>query len=51
MLSSFLDVSVCSSTGNAGVGVVGLDLRRTVVVLQFVDAGETTVIRFRFVSQ
>ena len=30
---------------SAGVGVVGLDLRRTVVVLRFVDVGETAVIR------
>ena len=36
---------------SAGVGVVGLDLRRTVVVLRFVDVGETAVIRFRCVSQ
>ena len=38
----------------AGVGVVGLDLRRTVVVLRSVDdqdVGETAVIRFRCVSQ
>ena len=50
-MSSFLDVSVWSSTGNAGVGVVGLDLRRTVVVLPFVDVGETAVIRSRCISQ
>ena len=34
---------------SAGVSVVGLDLRRTVVVLRFVDdedVGETAVIRF-----
>jgi hypothetical protein len=36
---------------SAGVGTVGLDLRRTVVVLRFVDVGETAVIRFRCVSQ
>jgi hypothetical protein len=36
---------------SAGVGVVGLDLRRTVVVLRFIDVGETAVIRFRCVSQ
>ena len=39
---------------SAGVGVVGLDLRRTVVVLRSVDdqdVGETVVIRFRSVSQ
>ena len=38
----------------AGVGVVGLDLRQTVVVLRSVDdedVGETAVIRFRCVSQ
>ena len=51
MLSSFLDVSVWSSTGNAGVGIVGLNLRRTVVVLRSVDVGETAVIRFQCVSQ
>jgi len=39
---------------SAGVGVVGLDLRRTVVVLWSDDAqdvGETAVVRFRCVSQ
>ena len=39
---------------SAGVGVVGLDSRRTVVVLRSVDdenVGETAVIRFRCVSQ
>ena len=36
---------------SAGVCVVGLDLRQTVVVLRFVDVGETAVIRFRCVSQ
>jgi len=37
----------------AGVGVVGLDLRRTVIVFRSVDdqdVGETAVIRFRCVS-
>ena len=50
-MSSFLDVFIRSSIGNAGVGVVRLHLRRTVVALPFVDVGETTVIRFRYVSQ
>ena len=36
---------------SAGVGVIGLDLRRTVIVLRFVDVGEAAVIRFRCVSQ
>jgi hypothetical protein len=41
---------VVQAIQSAGVGVVGLDLRRTVVVLRFVDVGETAVIRFRCVS-
>jgi hypothetical protein len=39
---------------SAGVGVVGLDSRQTVVVLWSVDnqdVGEMVMIRFRFVSQ
>ena len=36
---------------SAGVCVIELDLRRRVVVLWFVDVGETAVIRFRCVSQ
>jgi hypothetical protein len=40
---------VAQAIQSAGVGVVGLDLRRTVVVLRSV--GETAVIRFRCVSQ
>jgi hypothetical protein len=40
---------VVQAIQSAGVGVVGLDLRRTVVVLRSV--GETAVIRFRCVSQ
>ena len=36
---------------SAGVGVVGLDLRRTVVALRLVDVGETAVIRSRCVYQ
>jgi hypothetical protein len=38
----------------AGVGVIGLELRRTVVLLRSVDnqdVGETAMIRFRWVSQ
>ena len=35
----------------ASVGVVGLNLRRTVVVLRSVDVSETVVIRFRCASQ
>jgi hypothetical protein len=47
---------VVQAIQSAGVGVVGLDskLRRTVVVLRFVDdqdVGEMAVIRFRCVSQ
>ena len=45
---------VVQAIQSAGVGVVGLDLRQTVVVLRSVDdqdVGETTVIRFRYVSQ
>jgi hypothetical protein len=45
---------VVQAIQSAGVGVVGLDSRRTVVVLQSVDdqdVGETAVIRFRCVSQ
>ena len=42
---------VVQAMQSAGAGVVGLDLRRTVVVLRFVDVGETAVIRFRCVSQ
>ena len=44
---------VVQAIQSAGVGVVGLDLRRTVVVLRSVehqDIGETVVIRFRCVS-
>ena len=40
---------VVQAIQSAGVGVVGLDLRRTVVVLRSV--GETAVIRFQCVSQ
>ena len=39
---------------SAGVGVVGLDLRRTVVVLRSVDdqdVGKTAVIRFQRASR
>ena len=49
-MSPFEVVHVMQS---AGVGVVGLDSRRTVVILQSVDdqdVGETAVIRFRCVS-
>ena len=45
---------VVQAIQSAGAGVVGLDLRRTVVVLRSVDdqdVGETAVIRFRCVSQ
>ena len=45
---------VVQAIQSAGVGVVGLDLRRTVVVLRSVDdqdVGETVVIRFRCASQ
>ena len=42
---------VVQAMQSAGVGVVGLDLSRTVVVLRSVDVGETAVIRFRCVSQ
>jgi hypothetical protein len=44
---------VVQAIQSAGVGVVGLDLRRTAVVLRSVDdqeVGETAVIRFRCVS-
>ena len=52
--SSMSPFEVVQPIQSAGVGVVGLDLRRTVVVLRSVDdqdVGETVVIRFRFVSQ
>ena len=42
---------VVQAIQSAGVGVAVLDLRRTVVVLRFVDVGETAVIRFRCASQ
>jgi hypothetical protein len=45
---------VVQAIQSAGIGVVGLDLRRTVVVLRFVDDqddGEKAVIRFRCVNQ
>jgi hypothetical protein len=42
---------VAQAIQSACVGVVGLGFRRTVVVLRFVDVGETAVIRFRCVSQ
>jgi hypothetical protein len=42
---------VVQAIQSAGVDVVGLELRRTVVVLRFVDVGETVVIRFRCVSR
>ena len=45
---------VVQAIQSAGVGVVRLDSRRTVVVLRSVDdqdVGETAVIRFRCVSQ
>jgi hypothetical protein len=45
---------VVQAIQSAGVGVVGLDLRRTVVILRSVDdqnAGETVVIRFWCISQ
>jgi hypothetical protein len=41
---------VVQAIQSAAVDVVGLDLRRTVVVLRSVDVGETAVIRFRCVS-
>jgi hypothetical protein len=48
-------VEVVQTIQSAGVGVVGLDLKRTVVVLRSViddqEVGETEVIRFRCVSQ
>jgi hypothetical protein len=50
-MSPFEVVQAIQSTG---VGVVGLNSRRTVVVLRSVDhqdVGETAVIRFRCVSQ
>jgi hypothetical protein len=37
---------VVQAIQSAGVDVVGLELRRAVVVLRFVDVGETVVIRF-----
>jgi hypothetical protein len=52
--SSMSPFEVVQTIQSAGVGVVGLDLRRTVVVLRFVDDqhfGETAVIRFRCVFQ
>ena len=45
---------VVQTIQSAGVGVVGLDSRRTVIVLQSVDdqdVVETAVIRFRCASQ
>jgi hypothetical protein len=43
-------VEVVQTIPSAGVGVVGLDLKRTVIVLQSViddqEVGETEVIRF-----
>jgi hypothetical protein len=45
---------VVQAIQSAGVGVVGLDSRRTGLVLRSVDdqdAGKTAVIRFRCVSQ
>ena len=42
---------VAQAIQSAGVGIVGLDLRRTIVVLRFVDVDETAEIRFRCVSQ
>ena len=45
---------VAQAIQSAGVGVVGLDLRRTVVILRSVDdqdVGETAVIRCWCVSQ
>jgi hypothetical protein len=45
---------VVQAIQSAGVGVVWLDLRRTVVVLRSVDdqdVGETAVIRFQCVSR
>ena len=45
---------VVQAIQSAGVGVVGLDLRRTVVILRSVDdqnVGETVVIRFWCISQ
>jgi hypothetical protein len=44
-MSPFEVVQAMQSTG---VGVVGLDLRRTVVVLRFVEVGETAVICYYF---
>ena len=45
---------VVQAMQSAGVGVVGLDLRRTVVVFRSVDdqeVGETAMIRFRCISE
>ena len=42
---------VVQAIQSAVVGVIGLDLRRTVVVLRFVDVGETAGVRFRCASQ
>ena len=44
-------LEVAQAIQSAGVGVVGLNLRRTVVVLRFVNVGETAEIRFRCASQ
>jgi hypothetical protein len=44
--SSMSPFEVVQAMQSAGVGVVGLDLSRTVVVLRSVDVGETAVIRF-----
>jgi hypothetical protein len=52
--SSMSPFEVVQAIQSACVVVVGLDLRRTVVVLRSVDdqhVGETVVIRFRCVSQ
>jgi hypothetical protein len=46
--------AVVHAIQSAGVGIVGLDLRRTVVLLWSIDnqdVGETAVIRFRCASQ
>ena len=52
--SSMSPFEIVQAIQSAGVGVGGLDLRRTVVVLRSVDeqeVGETAVIRFRCVSK
>ena len=49
--SSMSPFEVVQAIQSAGVGVVWLDSRQTVVVLRFVDVGETAVIRFRCASQ